>query len=74
MGHRGYEPKDWTKATRHRKTKNSGVHIYINGDTLAEALEKAGLRTDVDIEVKGYPTSGSGNHARIIIDIREVVE
>lgn len=45
------EAKEWVKCTRKsRKTKQGGIHVYVNSDVLFNA----GIDNGVDLEVKQY--------------------
>lgn len=66
------EPKEWIKGRRRSPT--GGIHVYINGDRLHEALDSAGIDLDADLKVRVYSlrNRGAKGTAEVLMKIKEV--
>jgi len=48
------ERHEWIKANYRKQDLKSGVHIYIDYETLKNALENTNIKVGDDLEIKRY--------------------
>lgn len=64
------EPQEWTHAYYKNQDKKSGIHIYIDRDTLKRAFENTDLNLGQSLKVKRYALKGNKGFAKILIKIK----
>jgi len=52
------ERREWIKANYRKHDVKSGVHIYIDYETLKNALENTNIKIGDDLEIKRYALRG----------------
>ena len=62
------ERREWIKANYRKQDVKSGVHIYIDYETLSNALEGTNIKIGEHLEIKRYALSGG----KILIKFRIV--
>ena len=64
------ESKEWVIANYRKQDVKSGIHIYIDYETLKFALENTNLKLGEPLEIKRFPLKGNGDNAKVLIQIR----
>ena len=64
------ESKEWVIANYRNQEVKSGIHIYIDYETLKDALKNSELKLGDHLEIKRFPLKGKGKYAKVLIQIR----
>lgn len=62
------ERQEWINANYRKQDVKSGVHIYIDYETLKNALENTNIKIGDHLEIKRYALSGG----KVLIKFRVV--
>lgn len=64
------EAQEWINANYNNQDKKSGIHVYIDRDSLQRAFENTNLILGQPLKVKRYALKGNKGFAKILIKIK----
>ena len=65
------ESNEWVKGIYKSKGLETGLFVYIDGFTLNNALDKAGIPRGTPVKIKRYALKDQKNIGKIVLKIRE---